>query len=277
MTVLNRTVNFVTVSGCVDLYYQLNGSSELPCVILINGLLSDSTMWNGVASELMSSCRVLTFDHRGQGRSDVPMDRPYTPHLLAQDAWELLQKLNIKRPWLIGLSNGSSVGLELLVAHPGAFGGAVLSSAVPFVDFSMELRLRHWLRCFEVGGVQLQFDAAAPYLWSDWFLKRRFDALKKHYLSSRKPIGDNMVNDLSYQIEGALSWDIRSSLIEVEDPVLILSGDRDLLTPAWMGLKLASFIKHAFFEIVPKGSHTFPVEMPIFFAERIGSFIKNSM
>lgn len=271
---LNRIVNFGTVSSGVKLHYQVHGSTRLPCIVLLNGLLSDSTMWAGTISGIVPFCRVLTFDSRGQGSSDISLDDgPYTPQLLAQDVWELLQVLDIQKPWLVGLSNGSSVGLELLTAHPGAFRGAILASAVPFVDFSMELRLRHWLRCLELGGVQMQFDAAAPYLWSDLFLKQRFNFLKKYYLSNQKYTGDNFI-DLRYQIEGVLSWDIRSKLSRIADPVLVLMGDRDLLTPAWMGLELAMLIKGSTFELVPEGSHVFPVEMPDFFVEKIRSFIK---
>jgi pimeloyl-ACP methyl ester carboxylesterase len=274
MMVLDRTVNFVTVPSGVKLHYHMHGLSELPCIVLLNGLLSDSTMWAGMLSGLTSFCSVLTLDSRGQGSSDAPLDGPYTVQLLAQDVWGLLRVLNIQRPWLVGLSNGSSVGLELLSMYPGAFRGAVLASAVPFVDFSMELRLRHWLHCFELGGVQMQFDAAAPYLWSDCFLKQRFHFLKKYYLSSRQYLGDDLV-DLRYQIEGALSWDIRPKLSSIEEPVLVLMGDRDLLTPAWMGLQLARLIKHSIFELVPEGSHTFPVERPSFFVEKIRSFIEH--
>ena len=89
-----------------------------------------------------------------------------------------MEVLNIRQPWLAGLSNGSSIGLELLAAHPGAFRGAVLTSAVRRTDFAMALRLRHWLHCLELGGPGLQFDAAAPYLWGDAFLAQRHPVLK---------------------------------------------------------------------------------------------------
>ena len=272
MTAVNRTERFATISSGVRLHYKLHGLPGLPWVVLLNGLLSSSAMWAGLISSITSFCRVLTFDSRGQGSSDAPLDGPYTVQLLAQDTQELLQILNIQQPWLVGLSIGSSVGLELLAAHPGLFKGAVLASAVSFVDFSMQLRLRHWLHCLEVGGVQMQFDAAAPYIWGDRFLKQRFNILKKYYLSDQKYTSNALI-DLRYQIVGAMFWDIRPKLCNVEEPVLILMGGKDLLTPAWMGLELAKLIKRSKFEVIQEASHTFPVESPSIFAKRIRSFI----
>jgi pimeloyl-ACP methyl ester carboxylesterase len=274
MAVFNHKSNLVTVSGTVKLYYQIHGSPGLPWVVLLNGLLSDSTMWSGLIHDLVPFCRVLTFDSRGQGGSDAPIDGPYMVHLLAQDAWELLRALDIQSPWLVGLSNGSSVGLELLAAHPDAFRGAMLASAVPFVNFSMQLRLRHWLCCLDLGGIQMQFDAAAPYIWSDHFLEKKFNILKKYYLFGQK-YTNNTLFDLRYQIEGALFWDIRSRLCDIECPVSIIMGDMDLLTPACMGLDLARLIKCSEFEVIKGASHAFPVEFPSMFAKKIYNFIMN--
>ncbi|MCE1229899.1 MAG: alpha/beta hydrolase, partial [Firmicutes bacterium] len=155
----------MTLPSGLKLHYRRQGNVDGPWVVLLNGLLSDTTMWAGCLPGLVSRFHVLTFDCRGQGHSDAPGDEAYTVAQMAEDTWQMLEVLGIRNPWLVGLSNGSNISLELLTAHPDAFAGAVLTSSAPCVDFTGRLRILHWLQCLEVGGPLMQFDAVAPYLW----------------------------------------------------------------------------------------------------------------
>lgn len=271
MTNENNTC-YVTLSDGVRLSYQIHGPADAPWLILLNGLLADANIWSGSLLGLKSSYRILTFDSRGQGKSDAPLDQPYTAQLLAKDAWELLTILNIKRPLLAGTSNGGAIGLELLVAHPGVFCGAVLANTVAYIDFSMSVCLRHWLSCLKLGGLEMQFDAAAPYIWSNRFLQQRYEKLKYNYLQLNSL--HNSYDNLCYQIDGVLDWDIRSRLSKVQDPVLFLIGAEDLLTPAWKCLELHSLISSSKFDIIPEASHAFVAESPKDFIVRLHSFYK---
>jgi pimeloyl-ACP methyl ester carboxylesterase len=263
---------WATLAGGLRIHYRVQGPPGAPWLVLVNGLLSDTTMWAGAARDLGRDHRVLTFDSRGQGRSDAPGDGPYPTALLAADAWELLDLLDIRRPWLAGLSNGSNIALELLAAHPGAFAGAVLTSAVPRTDFPMALRLRHWLRCLELGGPGLQFDAAAPYLWGDAFLEQRHRVLRAYFVKQKYP--NEPFHGSRHQIEGVLHWDIRPRLAAIREPVLLLAGAEDLLTPVWKCLETAKLITHSRFEVVPGVGHAFPVEKPAEYAQRVREFTK---
>jgi 3-oxoadipate enol-lactonase len=260
----------LTLDSGVSLHYRIQGQPGAPWLVLFNGLLSDTTMWAGTLSGLAPHHRVLTFDSRGQGSSDAPPDGPYTVPMLAQDAWELLDRLGIHQPWLVGLSNGSNVALELLADHPGAFPGAVLTSSVTHMDFAMGLRLKHWLRCLDLGGPSLQFDAVAPYLWGDAFLEKRYQVLKA-YQETRQSIYEPL-DGSRHQIEGVLQWDIRNKLHQIQKPVLLLAGAEDLLTPVWKCAETATLIPNSRFEIVPGIGHAFPVEAPKAFVTKVLSF-----
>ena len=117
MTVAGHRPTWAVLPGGVKLHYRVQGPPGAPWLVLLNGMLSDTTMWAGVLPGLTARHRVLTFDSRGQGRSDAPAEGPYPVPLMAREAWELMEVLNIRRPWLVGLSNGSSMGLELLAGR----------------------------------------------------------------------------------------------------------------------------------------------------------------
>jgi 3-oxoadipate enol-lactonase len=276
---------FVTLPSGVKLHYRIQGEPGAPWMVLLNGLLSDTTMWAGVLPGLTPRFRVLTFDSRGQGRSDVPEDGPYTVETMAREAWELLQSLGIERPWLLGLSNGSSISLELLAAHPGTFTGAVLTSSMPCIDFTTRLRIQHWIQCLDLGGPLMQFDAAAPYLWGDRFLEQRHGVLRSYHqiiASGRGHSAGAVDNPQAYrgarlQMEGILHWDARERLHRISDRILFLCGAQDLLTPPWKCLETAQGVTQSRFEMVPGIGHAWPVEDPKAYIERVLFYVGQSM
>lgn len=277
------TPTFATLPSGVRLHFRVQGEPGAPWMVLLNGLLSDTTMWAGVLPGLTGRFRVLTFDSRGQGRSDVPEDGPYSVEVMAREAWELFKILGIERPWLLGLSNGSSISLELLAGHPGTFAGAVLTSAMPRIDFTTRLRIQHWIQCLDLGGPLMQFDAAAPYLWGDRFLEQRHGVLRAyhHVISTGRGHADATAGEphrgARLQMEGVLDWDARERLTWIEDPLLLLCGAEDLLTPPWKCLETAQAIAHSRFEMVPGIGHAMPVEDPKQYVERVLSFVDKSI
>jgi len=277
---------FATLPSGLRLHYRVQGEPGAPWLVLLNGLLSDTTMWAGVLPGLTPRFRVLTFDSRGQGRSEVPGDEPITVGVMAEDAWALLQVLEIRKPWLLGLSNGSSISLELLAAHPGAFAGGVLTSCMPCIDFATRLRILHWLQCLDLGGPLLQFDAAASYLWGDRFLEQRHGVLRAYHqvIASGQGHGAPELSQsvdrfrgARLQMEGILHWDIQARLDLVKDPLLLLCGAEDLLTPPWKCLKTAQGIPHSRFEMVPGVGHALPVEEPKKYTAYVLSFIDETI
>lgn len=262
----------VPLASGLKVHYRVQGNPVGPWLVLLNGLLSDTTMWAGVLPGLTEQYRILTFDSRGQGKSDAPLDGPYATAQLAEDAWELFQALGIENPWLIGLSNGSAMSLELLSAHPAAFAGGILTSAMPHFDFALSLKAEHWAHCLEVGGPLMQFDAVAPFLWGDAFLEARHGVLRAYHQvvtgGADRPQHGNL-----HQIRGTLGWDIRERLDRIQAPVLLLSGAEDLLTPPWKCLETARRIPHSRFEVVPGIGHAFPVEAPKAFVARVRAFM----
>jgi 3-oxoadipate enol-lactonase len=271
---------FATLPSGVKLHYRIQGEPGAPWMVLVNGLLADTTMWAGVVPGFAPGFRILTFDGRGQGRSEVPEDGPYTVETMAREAWELLETLGIQQPWLLGLSNGSSISLELLAAHPGAFPGAVLTSCMPRIDFTTRLRIQHWIQCLELGGALLQFDAAAPYLWGDRFLEQRHGILRAYHQvisTGQGDAGPKGLRGARLQMEGILHWDIGERLGLIRAPLLLLGGAEDLLTPPWKCLETAQGILHSRFELIPGIGHAFPVEDPKKYVAYALSFIDETI
>ncbi|KAI9329990.1 Alpha/Beta hydrolase protein [Obelidium mucronatum] len=77
------------------LYYELRGDPSSPTkVVLLMGAFATLRHFDQLADHLSKSCNVLTFDHRGIGKSKGDPGKPLvnqTSDLLAKDALSLLQ------------------------------------------------------------------------------------------------------------------------------------------------------------------------------------------
>lgn len=103
---------------------------EGPAVLLVQGLGYGAWGWDPVVPGLAERFRVLAFDNRGIGGSDVPPG-PYTASELAEDAVQVLDEAGVERAHVVGASLGGMVAQELSVAHPERVGRLVLCCTTP--------------------------------------------------------------------------------------------------------------------------------------------------
>jgi pimeloyl-ACP methyl ester carboxylesterase/predicted glycosyltransferase len=138
---------FVERDG-VRIFYESYGSGEPTILLLPTWSLIHSRHWKMQIPYLARRCRVVTFDGRGNGRSDRPSDAAaYDEREFAADAIAVLDATETERAVIVGFSLGSQRGLLLAAEHPerveGAVfigpnfpgGGEVLSERVVFADF----------------------------------------------------------------------------------------------------------------------------------------------
>jgi len=101
----------------VDLHYQLDGDASLPVLVLSNSLGTSLAMWDPQIALWSKHFRVLRYDTRGHGQSQVTPG-PYSIPQLAGDVIGLLDHLGIQKAHFCGLSMGGSTFMWLAVHHP---------------------------------------------------------------------------------------------------------------------------------------------------------------
>ena len=110
----------------VKLYYEVYGSGEPTVFLLPTWSIIHSRHWKMQIPYLARHCRVVTFDGRGNGRSDRPQEsRAYDEREFAADALAVLNATNTERAVIVGFSMGGQRGLLLAAAHPERVQGAV--------------------------------------------------------------------------------------------------------------------------------------------------------
>jgi len=110
--------------GDVNLNYDVAGKGEP--LLMIMGLGASSAAWDPeLITDLARTFRVITFDNRGTGQSDKP-DAPYSIEMFADDAAGVLDKLDIRRAHIFGVSMGGMIAQEFALAYPERTRGLVL-------------------------------------------------------------------------------------------------------------------------------------------------------
>lgn len=93
------------------------GPSTAPWLIFSNSLVTDLTVWDSQVEALKRDFRILRYDQRGHGGTDVPA-LPPTFAQLAGDVLALADAFEIDRFSFVGLSMGVPTGLHLIAEHP---------------------------------------------------------------------------------------------------------------------------------------------------------------
>lgn len=154
-----KTVGYADI-GEISLYYEFAGKG--PPFVLLHGGLGDNRMWEDQFEFFSQDFKVIRYDARGFGRSQVP-DKPYFPY---RDLRTLLKSLQIEKAHVMGLSMGGAVALDFTLEFPEMVKNLILAApAVHGFPYSEEFTLKG----AELFAISLDkgAEAAARVLFQD--------------------------------------------------------------------------------------------------------------
>src|ERR671925_1033623 len=103
----------------IRLYYEVYGSGEPTVFLLPTWSIVHSRQWKMQIPYLARHCRVLTFDGRGNGRSDRPEEpAAYAEREFAADALAVMDATATERAMLVSLSARAQRALLLAAERP---------------------------------------------------------------------------------------------------------------------------------------------------------------
>jgi pimeloyl-ACP methyl ester carboxylesterase len=126
---------FVDRDG-VRVFWERYGSGSPTILLMPTWSLLHSRHWKLQIPYLARLFRVVTFDGRGNGRSDRPTDSAaYADTEFVGDAVAVLDATGTERAVVAGLSMGGGYALRLAVDHPDRVTGAVfIGASIPILD-----------------------------------------------------------------------------------------------------------------------------------------------
>ena len=111
----------------VGIAYEVFGSGDPTIVLLPSAAIIHSRQWKGQVAYLSRRYRVVTYDGRGNGRSDRPTDPAfYEEDRIVGDLEAVLDATATERAFLVGLcGDGVLRAMEFANAHPARVAGIV--------------------------------------------------------------------------------------------------------------------------------------------------------
>ena len=124
------------LSTGIHLAYTVTGDEKDTPVILIHGLTDGRVSWSQVAPALAKKgYRVYVPELRGNGKTDKPIEESaYALKELTNDIAAFIDKLELKKPHIVGHSLGAFVAQELSISYADKIGSITLIGSAASVD-----------------------------------------------------------------------------------------------------------------------------------------------
>ena len=233
-----------------ELYAEERGEGE--AMLLVPGLGGSGTFWHKQVEHFSPRYRVVTYDHRGVGRSPAaPLHSSVSE--MADDTLALMDALGIEAAHVVGHSTGGAIGQHLALRAPGRLRSLVLSSswAGPTKLFVELFQLRR----------KILLDAGAEsYLFSGTLLVTPSWAIEDSYPGREKIVAERLkvfpgVEAELGRLNAVMTHDLRDEIQEIRVPTGVISAKDDVLTPPGMARELAERISGARRVMLPEGGH----------------------
>ncbi len=195
-------------------------------IILLHGLSDDCNLWTPLLPGLSERYRTVAIDLRGHGLSSRPDER-YTIRRFSQDLSAFMQKMEIDKAHLMGLSMGAAVAQQFALDHPKKTRSLVLLSAFARADPHFKEKLTDLRENLVEGGVPDFFDEAVRLVVTPEFRAANSAAIADSKIYA---VRINSAEALIRAIDACLEFDLRDSISKISAPVLILSGREDVFT-----------------------------------------------
>jgi 3-oxoadipate enol-lactonase len=237
------------------LHHDVTGHPDAPVLVFGPSLGTELTLFDPQLSAFSENWRVIRFDLRGHGKSEVPRG-PYAVSDLADDVVALLAELEVEDFSYVGVSIGGAIGLSLaLQLHERLRQLVICASAARFADPPSWL-----LRADRVRAEGTGFLAASR--GGTWFtpeFARQHPDVAGSLIEMLRATSPEGYAGCCEAIGG---FDVRHRLHEITAPTLVLAGAADPATPVEMCREIADGIPGARLVVIPEAAHLLNVEQP---------------
>lgn len=251
--------------GTLRLNADISGPPLAPPVVLIYALGTNLSLWDQVAAALPHN-RVLRFDLRGHGRSDVPKP-PYSMGALIHDTEKLMAHFGMKDAAVVGVSLGGLVAQGLATKRLDLVRALVLSNTAAKIG-SPALWAQRRAEIANSGLEPYAPGAMERMLGRTWQDHPQMQRLR-HMLLATDPQG---WIGCAAAIAGT---DFYTTTAALTLPTLVIAGAKDATTPPDLVRETADLILGRRFALIRGAGHLPMLDQPAEFIVLLQDFLRS--
>ncbi|WP_439154830.1 3-oxoadipate enol-lactonase [Yoonia sp.] len=241
--------------------------ADAPTIMFANSLGTTLHLWDGVVPLLPAGLRIVRYDMRGHGQSDVP-DAPYTMGQLISDAEAICDALEIRDAMFVGLSVGGMVAQGLAIKRPDIIRAMVLSNTAAKIGSP-----QMWQDRIDMVNAK-GLDAMADSVMQRWFGRDFYGT------PAMKPWQDMLVTTPAQGYAGTSAaiagTDFYTPTSGLRLPTLGIAGADDGATPPDLVRETVDLIPGSQFRLMPRVGHLPCAENPQGYADILNQFLKET-
>jgi 3-oxoadipate enol-lactonase len=251
------------------IYWTESGAGEP--LLLIMGLGYSHEMWHRSIPEFSVHYRVIAFDNRGVGKSDVPPG-PYTIAAMAADAAAVLDAADVETAFVYGVSMGGMIAQEFALQYPARVRKLILGCTACGGPKAVRAEREVNDVLMNRGNMPKEqaIQAAIPFIYDSHTPPERIDedlAIRRRTFPPPEAY--------TAQLQGILGWQSYDRLSQIEVPTLVIHGETDRLVPIGNGRLIADAIPNAEWLSVQNASHLYTTDQPEFSNAAVLAFLKS--
>jgi 3-oxoadipate enol-lactonase len=255
------------VNGC-RINYELAGPANAPVLMLSNSLGSNFGMWDAQMPVFAKTHRVLRYDTRGHGQSEVTPG-PYTFEQLATDVLALADSLKIDKFCFCGLSMGGVTGIWIALHAPERLQKLVLCSTGAKIGTADAWNNR--IEAVRRNGTK----SIAAATMERWFTTSFRDREPQTVERIQKTLAKTNNEGYIACCEALRDADIRDQVASISVPTLVISATHDPAAPPTDGKFLAKQIAGARY-VELDAAHLSNIEQHEKFTQEVSDFLRES-
>ncbi len=254
----------IDADGC-RLNVAVDGRDGGPTIMLSNSLGATMAMWEPQMAALKKLFRVVRYDRRGHGQSDVPTG-PYSMDRFGKDVLAILDDLNIDRVHWCGLSMGGMVGQWLGANAPDRIDRLILANTTCYYPDPTNWQNR--IKTVRENGLAAIADTViSGWLTADFSAREPETAARMKAMLIASPIEGYLAC-----CEALSRLDQRDLLPRIKAPTLIIAGRHDQSTPVDASVYMRSQIPDASMTLLD-AAHISNVEQAHNFTDAVIGFL----
>ena len=258
----------VEVAG-VRLHTAVDGPPGAPWIILSNSLGANLGMWDPQVAEFSRSFRVLRYDTRGHGQSDVP-EGPYHFSDFLGDVIGLMDHFRIDRARFMGVSLGGMTGMGLAIHHSERLERLVVADARADAPEGFRAMWHERIARIRDGGIEAIVEGTLE----SWISAGTRDSAPEVCAKVRAMVSTTDQAGYIATCEGLKELDYLRLLGDVSTPTLYVGGSEDKGAAPAVMQEMADSTPGGVYAGIAGACHLANLDMPDAFNQTVLPFLE---